>query len=105
MDIKRTSNRNSELETFVNIEDLKARDTILKTIKEHSLFSPGDHIVMGLSGGPDSLCLFDVLFEEKDELGIELTAVQTGCGRRGSAFCRRVLRVTRGHMQFIRSRL
>jgi tRNA(Ile)-lysidine synthase len=75
MDIKRTSNRNSELETFVNIEDLKARDTILKTIKEHSLFSPGDHIVMGLSGGPDSLCLFDVLFEEKDELGIELTAV------------------------------
>jgi tRNA(Ile)-lysidine synthase len=59
----------------VNIEDLKARDTILKTIKEHSLFSPGDHIVMGLSGGPDSLCLFDVLFEEKDELGIELTAV------------------------------
>jgi tRNA(Ile)-lysidine synthase len=39
------------------------------------MFSPGDYIVMGLSGGPDSLCLFDVLLREKDDLGIEIQAV------------------------------
>ena len=34
---------------------------ILKTITEHNLITEGMHIVLGLSGGPDSVCLFDVL--------------------------------------------
>jgi len=58
-----------------NIKSLKARDTILETIKKHKMFKPGDHIIIGLSGGPDSLCLFDVLLKARESLGIELEAV------------------------------
>ena len=36
-------------------------DTVRKTIEEHALLRQGDHVVLGLSGGPDSLCLFHVL--------------------------------------------
>lgn len=39
---------------------------ILNTIKEHDLCKKGAHIVLGLSGGPDSVCLFDVLCREAE---------------------------------------
>ncbi len=34
---------------------------IMKTIQQNKLIGKGAHIVLGLSGGPDSVCLFDVL--------------------------------------------
>ena len=37
---------------------LKAEKVIRDTISEHNLIEKGDHIVIGLSGGPDSVCLF-----------------------------------------------
>lgn len=40
---------------------------ILNTIEEHDLCQNGAHIVLGLSGGPDSVCLFDVLCKEAKE--------------------------------------
>lgn len=39
-------------------------------IKRHELISPGDNIVVGVSGGPDSLCLLHVLMRLQDELGL-----------------------------------
>lgn len=33
----------------------------LRTVKKHALFQPGDHIILGLSGGADSLALFSLL--------------------------------------------
>ncbi len=36
-------------------------DTVRQTIQTHNLIHKGDHIVLGLSGGPDSTCLFHVL--------------------------------------------
>ena len=39
---------------------------ILRTIEEHNLCKHGAHIVLGLSGGPDSVCLFDVLCQEAE---------------------------------------
>ena len=39
------------------------KQRVLETIKTHELLEDGTHIVLGLSGGPDSVCLFDVLFE------------------------------------------
>lgn len=40
---------------------------ILNTITEHDLCREGVHIVLGLSGGPDSVCLFDVFCREAVE--------------------------------------
>ena len=40
---------------------------VLNTIKEHSLISDHSDIVLGLSGGPDSLALFYVLVEESEK--------------------------------------
>lgn len=48
-----------------NIPMMKKK--ILKTIEEHHLIENGAHIVIGLSGGPDSVCLFDVLCQAAKE--------------------------------------
>ncbi|WKK92928.1 ATP-binding protein [Clostridioides difficile] len=36
-------------------------DKVLSTINKHNLIQKGDKIVLGLSGGPDSVCLLHVL--------------------------------------------
>lgn len=36
-------------------------EKVLKTIRDHQLIEKHQHIVLGLSGGPDSLCLFHML--------------------------------------------
>ncbi len=48
---------------------------ILNTIEEYSLCKNGVHIVLGLSGGPDSVCLFDVLCREAEEKNWKLYPV------------------------------
>lgn len=45
---------------------------ILETIKKHNLIENGDKIVVGVSGGPDSICLINILNDLKEELGINL---------------------------------
>lgn len=48
---------------------------IRQTIDEHQLIGEGDYILLGLSGGPDSLCLFDVLTQLSEERGFALGVV------------------------------
>ena len=48
---------------------------ILKTIAQHNLLRKNMHIVLGLSGGPDSMCLFDVLSELSAEMGLTIHPV------------------------------
>lgn len=50
----------------------KVKEKIKKTIAEHQLIEKDDVVILGLSGGPDSLCLFDVLLELSKEIGFEL---------------------------------
>lgn len=38
------------------------QDKIIKTIKQYNLIEPGDSIVIGVSGGPDSICLLHALW-------------------------------------------
>ena len=45
---------------------------ILNTINKYNLIQKGDKIVIGVSGGPDSMCLLDSLYCLKEKLGIEI---------------------------------
>ena len=39
----------------------KLEESIIKTIKEYNLIKDGDKLIVGVSGGPDSICLLDIL--------------------------------------------
>ena len=47
-------------------------EKVLETIKKYNLIEKGDSIVIGVSGGPDSICLLNILDSLKDELGIRI---------------------------------
>ena len=59
-------------------------DKVLNTIRQHNLISQGDSIVVGVSGGPDSVCLLHVLHRLADELSIKIYAVHINHMLRGS---------------------
>jgi tRNA(Ile)-lysidine synthase len=48
---------------------------IKNTIQDNNLLKKGDHVIVGLSGGPDSMCLFLVLLDLRDELELNISAV------------------------------
>lgn len=45
---------------------------VLQTIKQNNLINENDKIVIGVSGGPDSMCLLDILYCLKQDLHIKL---------------------------------
>ena len=56
-------------------------------IEDNGIIEKGDRVILGLSGGPDSLCLFDILMKVKDEIGFSLDVVHvnaTGGNIRGN---------------------
>ena len=52
-----------------------AEKRIRETIREHNLIEKGDHVVLGLSGGPDSVCLFHVLCGMAEEMDLTIHPV------------------------------
>lgn len=71
---------------------------MVKTIREEKLFSPGHHLLVAISGGPDSVALLSLLAELAPSWGLRLTAVHFNYQLRGReseedeafvvAFCR-----------------
>lgn len=59
-------------------------DKVYKTIKEYELIKKGDKILIGLSGGADSVCLTYVLHMLRDTLGITLCTAHMNHNIRGS---------------------
>ena len=60
-------------------------EKVKSTIIQNGLTEKGEHIVIGLSGGPDSVCLFHILNQLKEELDITLHAVHINHGLRPGA--------------------
>lgn len=54
-----------------------------QTITEYNLFNNGDKVLIGLSGGADSVALTHALMRIQDELGIELFTAHLNHGIRG----------------------
>ncbi len=51
------------------------KDKVLKTIEKYNLIENGDKIVVGVSGGPDSICLVDLLNNIKNDGKIKFEIV------------------------------
>jgi tRNA(Ile)-lysidine synthase len=58
-------------------------EQFIKTISEHNLIEDGDRIVIGVSGGPDSICLLHLLWSIKERYNLELFVVHLNHQFRG----------------------
>lgn len=57
---------------------------MLMTIENHNLIQNGETIVVGFSGGPDSLAMLHALYQLKSKFGIKLVAVHVNHRLRGA---------------------
>ncbi len=64
-------------------ESFAVLDTLRKTIQSHQLFAPGDSVLIGVSGGADSVCLLHALNAMKKELEITVAVAHLNHGIRG----------------------
>ncbi|MGL6106368.1 tRNA lysidine(34) synthetase TilS [Romboutsia sp.] len=58
-------------------------EKVLSTINKYSLINNGDKIVIGVSGGPDSICLLHILNRLKEKFDIEIYAAHLNHQLRG----------------------
>lgn len=62
----------------------KMYNKALETVEKYELIKPGEHIIVGVSGGADSSCLVHFLSRLCKAYGIRLTAVHINHGVRGA---------------------
>ncbi len=60
---------------------------VARYIKEHSMLERGCSVVVGVSGGADSVCLFFMLIKLQKEYGLKLKVIHVMHGIRGSEAC------------------
>ena len=56
---------------------------VLDFVNKNNIFKHGDSVILGVSGGADSVCMLHLLNSLKEDLGIELTVVHVDHGIRG----------------------
>lgn len=83
-------------------------EKVFDTINRHNLIEKGDKIVLGISGGPDSVCLLHILNRLKEQLDIEIYAAHLNHQIRGIEAQKDALYVTHlcekmGIKYFVRS--
>jgi len=57
---------------------------VQQTIDRHDLLAPGETVVVGVSGGPDSLCLLHILLRLQERYDISLHVAHLNHGARGN---------------------
>ncbi len=60
----------------------KTIEQVRHTISKYNMITPGDLVVVAVSGGPDSVCLLDILCKLKEELGIGIVVAHFDHGLR-----------------------
>lgn len=58
-------------------------DKVIDTIKEYNMFQEGDKVIVAVSGGPDSICLLNILNDMKNKFSITLYAAHVNHCLRG----------------------
>ncbi len=61
------------------------KERFLTWTTEHALLAQGDIVVVGVSGGADSMCLLSLLTDCREELGIRLVVCHVHHGIRGAS--------------------
>jgi tRNA(Ile)-lysidine synthase len=69
---------------FVEGSMVAVIDQVRQTIEQNGLLAAGETVVVGVSGGPDSLCLLHVLWRLAGEYGLALHAAHLHHGQRGA---------------------
>ncbi|MGH2522227.1 MAG: tRNA lysidine(34) synthetase TilS, partial [Anaerolineales bacterium] len=64
---------------------MKLRERIRRYVEERELLRPGSRVVLGVSGGPDSLCLLDLLHALAPEWNLTLHVAHLNHGLRPEA--------------------
>ena len=60
----------------------KTIEKVKHTISRYNMIGPGELVVVAVSGGPDSVCLLDILCKLKEELGIGIVVAHFDHGLR-----------------------
>ena len=60
----------------------KTINKVRNTISRYDMISHGDRIVVAVSGGPDSVCMLDIIYQLKDDLGLKLMVAHLDHGLR-----------------------
>ncbi len=60
------------------------KEKVLKYIQREDLIHPGDRILLAVSGGPDSVCLFHLFLRLQAQLKLSLAVAHINHGLRGS---------------------
>jgi tRNA(Ile)-lysidine synthase len=58
-------------------------EKVINTIKENNMLDSGDKVIVGVSGGPDSICLLHILMGLRERFSLELIAAHVNHGLRG----------------------
>ncbi len=61
------------------------KEQVLETIKKYNLIEKGDKLVLGVSGGPDSISMLNILNEIKKDLSFEIVVAHINHGIRENA--------------------
>ena len=57
---------------------------LVRTVRQHQLFVPGQHLLVAVSGGPDSIALLSLLHRLAQSWRLTLTAIHCNYGLRGA---------------------
>ncbi|MFC1494125.1 tRNA lysidine(34) synthetase TilS [Thermodesulfobacteriota bacterium] len=65
-------------------KDNKTKNRVKNTILKFKMLRPGDRVVVAVSGGPDSVCLLDIMVELSASMDIDLIIAHYNHGLRNS---------------------